>query len=176
MRSHHTAETDRSHAGIAAQINRLTCEIWQMIQGLNERVVQEFDLTAELYALKSIYGEIGHVQITLDLQPAAIEVLTKEEEREIMNIVREALSNCVRHTHAAHATISIRKRGTRIRVHISDDGKGFVVGDGRSRGDGLVNIESRARKIGGILQIQSEEGRGTQVTVVFSLEPILTPV
>jgi hypothetical protein len=37
-------------------------------------------------------------------------VLTKEEEREILNIVREALSNCLRHAHAAHARQRDRSR------------------------------------------------------------------
>ncbi len=174
--SEHTAATNRSRGGIAGQINRLICEIRQMIHGLNDGAVREFDLSTELRALKSIYNEIGHVHIALDLQPSAMEMLTQEEEREILHIVRQALSNCVRHAHAAHAAISIRRRNARIRVLISDDGKRFPVGDGLSRGYNLITMETRAKKIGGILHVQSEEDRGTQITVEFSLDPILVSV
>ncbi len=105
--------------------------ICQMIQGLDVGVVREFDLMTELQALKSTYAQIGSMQISLDLHPAAIEVLTKEEEREILSIAREALSNSVRHARATQAAISIRKRGDRIRLRISDDGRGFDRGNGR---------------------------------------------
>lgn len=173
---HTTPESKQTHAHTIEQINRLIHDIRQMIHGLDQGVVQEFDLTTELQTLKSVYDQIGRVRISLDLHPAAIEVLTKEEEREILSIAREALSNCVRHAKAAHATISIRRRGDRIRLQISDDGRGFATGDGRPHGYGLANMTARARKIGGTLRIQSEEGRGTDIIAEFLLEPVLTPV
>lgn len=173
---HTTPESQQVHTHTIEHINRLIHDIRQMIHGLDEGVVQEFDLTVELKALKTAYDQVRHMQIALDLQPAAIEVLTKEEEREILNIVREALSNCVRHAKAAHASISIRKRGERIRVQISDDGQGFAMGDGQPRSYGLANMAARARKIGGTLRIQSEEGHGTEIIAEFSLEPMLVPV
>lgn len=173
---HTTPESEQTHAHTIEQINRLIHDIRQMIHGLDEGVVQEFDLMTELQTLKSVYDQIGHVQISLDLHPAAIEVLTKEEEREILSIAREALSNCVRHARAAHAAISIRRRGDRVRLQISDDGRGFATGDGRPQGYGLANMTARAKKIGGTLRIQSEEGRGTDIIAEFLLEPILTPV
>lgn len=171
-----TPESEQTHAHTIEQINRLIHDIRQMIHGLDEGVVQEFDLETELQTLKSVYDQIGHVRIRLDLHPAAIEVLTKEEEREMLSIAREGLSNCVRHARATHATISIRRRGDRIRLQISDDGRGFATGDGRPQGYGLANMTARAKKIGGTLRIQSEEGRGTNIIAEFSLEPILTPV
>ncbi|OQW35598.1 MAG: hypothetical protein A4E20_01000 [Nitrospira sp. SG-bin2] len=173
---HTTPESEQTHAHTIGQINRLIHDIRQMIHRLDQGVVQEFDLTTELQTLKSVYDQIGHVRIRLDLHPAAIEVLTKEEEREMLSIAREGLSNCVRHARATHATISIRRRGDRIRLQISDDGRGFATGDGRPQGYGLANMTARAKKIGGTLRIQSEEGRGTDIIAEFSLEPILTPV
>ena len=175
-RLHTTPEQQLAHARTIEQIDRLIHDIRQMIRGLSEGVLQEFDLTSELQALKRAYDQVGHMRITLDLHPAAIEVLTMEEEQEILNIVREALSNCVRHAKATRAAISIRKRGQRIRIQIRDDGKGFAMGDGRPTGYGLANMATRAKKIGGTLRIQSEEGHGTEIVAEFSLEPMLTPV
>lgn len=174
--SHRMAHVTPSPADIASQINRLIGEIRQMIHGLNSGMINDSGLTSDLHALKSIYDEIGHVKITLDLQQSALEMLTRDEERELLNIIREALSNCVRHAHATHAAVSIRRRGSKIRLHISDDGNGFGVKDASTRGYGFAIIESRAKKIGGIARIQSEKGRGTQIIVEFSLEPILIPV
>ncbi len=172
-----TPQSQRSIAGIVAQINRLIDEIRHMIRRLEQGVVHEFDLTTELHALKATYDQVGHIRITLDLQSAAIEVLTKEEEREILHIVREALNNCVRHAHAAHAKIAIRKHGEKILVTVCDDGTGFTTAAGSvKRGYGFANMEARARKIGGTLRVQSELGRGTDIILEFTLEPMLAPV
>lgn len=170
-------ESERSHRLIVDQINQLIHEVRRMVHGLNQDTVPEFDLAEELRNMQATYEHIGLVRVTLNLEPAAIEVLTKEEEREILNIVREALSNCLRHAHAAHAKIAIHKRGEKIRVTVCDDGIGFATAAGSvKRGYGLANMEARARKIGGTLRVRSEPGHGTNITAEFSLEPILVPV
>lgn len=169
-------ETRGCHDHIIEQMNQLIHEVRRMIQSLETGLVQEFDLVLELSNLSSIYEQAGHLRIELDLQPNAIEILTNEEEREILNIVREALSNCVRHAHATRATVSLRMRGTRVRVRVSDDGIGFVTTDVPYRGYGLANMTARARKIGGTLRVQSKLGRGTHIIAEFSLEPVLAPV
>lgn len=170
-------EADRTHHGVIGQINQLINEIRHIIRGLTEGTVQDFDLFTELFALKATYDQVGRVRITLDLEPEALEVLTKEEEREILHIVREALSNCMRHAHATHVELALHRRGEKIQLAIRDNGTGFSTADGAiKRGYGLANMETRARKIGGTLRVRSACGHGTDITAEFTLEPILVPV
>jgi len=170
-------EANRAHHGVIGQINQLINEIRHVIRGLTEGTVQDFDLFSELFALKTTYDQVGRVRITLDLEPEALEVLTKEEEREILHIVREALSNCLRHAHATHVELALRRRGEKIHLTIRDDGTGFTTAAGSvKRGYGLANMEARAKKIGGTLRVRSACGHGTDVTAEFALEPMLVPV
>lgn len=169
-------EPRRSADHALDQLNALIHQIRRMIRSLEAGTVQEFDLASELKTLAATYEQIARLPIALDLQQDAIDILTGEEEQEILNIVREALSNCVRHAHATRATVSIRMRGTRVRVSVSDDGIGFVADGGRPQGYGLVNMEARTRKLGGTFRVHSKPGRGTQITADFALEPVLTPV
>jgi two-component system NarL family sensor kinase len=175
-RSSQTAETKASDDRMIYQINQLIHEIRGMIRELESGTVPEFDLSSELNVLCTTYEQTGRLQVKLDLQRSAIDVLTKEEEREILNIVREALSNCARHANATRAVVSIRMREARIRVSIHDDGIGFSTVAGRPRGYGLANMEARAKRLGGALRVQSKTGEGTQVIAEFSLEPLLTTV
>ena len=177
-RLRHTSDTEpyMSHAPVIEQVNRLIHEIRSMIHELESDSVREFDLSSELTSLQGTYEQAGHLDVKLDLQRHAIEMLTHEEEREILNIVREALSNCARHAHATQAMVSIRMKDTRIRVSIQDDGIGFSPASGSSRGYGLTNMETRAKKLGGMLRVQSRTGKGTQITAEFSLEPLLTSI
>ena len=177
-RLRHTSnvEYDISSMKFVEQINQIIHEIRGMIRELESDTVREFDLSSELNTLRMTYEQTGRLDVKLDLQRNAIEVLTHEEEREILNIVREALSNCARHAHATQAVVSIRMRDTRIRVSIQDDGIGFTPVPGPSRGYGLTNMETRAKKLGGMLHVQSKTGKGTQITAEFSLEPVLTSI
>lgn len=165
-----------SRTRILEQLNRLIHDVRRMIQSIETGTIQTFDLASELATLASIYRHTGRLQIELDIQPKAIEILTTEEEQEILNIVREALSNCARHANAMHVTVSIRSRLNRIRVCVSDDGLGFETSATQHRGYGLANMTARAQKIGGALRIQSKPGRGTHLIVEFSLNPILASV
>ena len=158
------------------QVNQLIHEVRGMIRELESGSVQEFDLSSELSTLCATYEQAGRLHIKLDIQRSAIEVLTHEEEREILNIVREALSNCARHAHATQAVIAIRMRDAKIRVSIHDDGIGFSAVAGQPRGYGLANMEARAKRLGGALRVQSKTGAGTHVIAEFSLEPLLTSI
>lgn len=175
-RSDQSAEVKEADDRMIRQINQLIHEVRGMIRELESGTLQEFDLSSELLALCTNYEQTGRLHIELDLHRSAIDALTNEEEREILNIVREALSNCVRHAHATQAVVSVRMRETRIRVSIADDGIGFSASAGQPRGYGLSNMEARAKKLGGTFRVQSKIGKGTQITAEFSLEPLLSTV
>ncbi|HWF58848.1 MAG TPA: sensor histidine kinase [Nitrospira sp.] len=175
-RNDQTAEAKEVDGRMIRQINQLIHEVREMVRELESGTVQEFDLSSELFTLCATYEQPGRLRIKLDLQRGAIDILTNEEEREILNIVREALSNCVRHAKATRAVVSIRIRESKIRVSIHDDGAGFSTAGGRPRGYGLTNMETRAKRLGGSLRVQSKIGEGTQVIAELSLEPLLTSV
>lgn len=167
---------ERSHRNTVDQLNRLIQEIRGMIKRIADGSVQEMDLREEVAAVATTYEQISSLKITLKLQSSALDLLTREEEQEILNIVRESLSNCVRHAHATQADVTVRMRDHRIRVSIRDNGRGMAADNATPKGYGLANMETRARKLGGSLQLRSKPGRGTRVTAEFPLEPILTPV
>jgi signal transduction histidine kinase len=167
---------NRSSEIIVGHLTQLISEIHRMIDDPHQRVAPEFDLTAELSALQAAYEQIGNLRITLALHPAAIDVLTQQEAREILHIVREVLGTRVRETQVAQATVSIRKRGARICLRICDDGAGSLPVDGRMQGDRVALIKSRVSKIGGTVRTHVDEGQGTQLLVEFSLEPVLVSI
>lgn len=169
-------DADHAYTHAVDQLNHLIHEVRGLIKGLADGSVQGIDLNEELRKLASSYERIGGVTVSLGLQPSSLDVLTSEEEQEVLNIVREALSNCVRHAEATHINVTVRTHKGRIRVSIRDNGKGFLVTDAGPKGYGLMNMETRAQKLGGSLRLQSKPGCGTQITAEFALEPILTSV
>ena len=50
-----------------------------------------------------------------------------------------------------------------LEMTLKDNGKGFCIDDIGNSGNGLENIKKRAKLIGGLLQINSKLGEGTEV-------------
>jgi len=87
-------------------------------------------------------------------------------EAELLQIIREALSNVVRHSGAHEARVLMRAEGNLIQLCVEDDGCGFVPDHpSASQGFGLTSMRDRARKLGGVLWIYSLPGQGTQVAM-----------
>ncbi len=140
-----------------------------LIRGLEEGRIKEFDLTSEMHTMIKTFDPLGRLQIELTIQSRALNLMTQDEKRELFNIAREAFSNCIRHAQATRATIKLNHSRARIRLAIVDDGIGFSPTETQSPGYGLPNMETRARKLGGRLQVRSQKGRGTRIIAEFAL-------
>jgi signal transduction histidine kinase len=156
---------------VVGQLNRLIHEVRGLIRSLESGHVQAFDLGSELDSLIETYRQISPLDIRTDIAAGAADMVTNEEKRELLLIVREAISNCVRHAEARHAAVSLYARSNRLRLLIADDGVGFAQGATSQRGYGLANMAARAKKLGGRLLVRSQTGKGTRILVEFALEP-----
>jgi len=163
----------RAHDPLVTQLGCVIQEVRAMIASLDSGMIQEIDLAAELKSLQTVYQESGRLRIDLDLPATVLEILTMRERGDILNIVREALSNCARHAGATHTTVVLSLERTTVRIRIVDNGQGFAPADTRNHGYGLANMEARARQLGGELHVHSAIGQGTAITVDFALP--LTP-
>jgi signal transduction histidine kinase len=165
-----------AHNQAADQLHTLIQDIRRMILSMESDRVDPFRLVSELQSLAQTVEGVSPLRIRLGVDPAAEEILTGEEARELVTIAREALSNCVRHARATRVVIALQRIGPRIRLSICDNGSGFDADQGQAKGIGFAHMQDRIRKIGGRLDIQSTVGQGTSVTADVYLEPILTTI
>jgi signal transduction histidine kinase len=90
-------------------------------------------------------------------------------EEGIYRIAQEALNNSLKYSSASNIVISIEFKPDEIVMQISDDGEGFIVEEMLQKGGmGLTNMQERAAKLGGSLDILSTPGEGTNIK--FSLK------
>ena len=75
-------------------------------------------------------------------------------------VVKEAISNAVRHAEATKLTVTIDV-ADQLRVDVIDNGKGIP---DNITGSGLVNLRQRAEAVYGTLTIQAGPGGGTQLS------------
>ena len=86
-----------------------------------------------------------------------LESLTAELEADLVAVVREGLSNVVRHAKASRASVRITINGT-VQIEVADDGVGVSP---HSLQSGLANLRERAESHGGSLSLRARTPRGT---------------
>jgi signal transduction histidine kinase len=76
---------------------------------------------------------------------------------------KEALNNAVRHSGASEVRITMDGADRRLRIMVSDNGKGFETIATAPGSDGVASMQQRMYKLGGHCQISSQPGTGTTV-------------
>ena len=111
--------------------------------------------------------------VPVQVEARNTERLPMRVESELFRIAQEALTNVRKHAHATHVEICLKRRGNRVSLTVSDDGRGFSPSRKRSDGHGLVGMRERAKLLGGRLRVSSGAGRGTRIvaSVPLSGEP-----
>ena len=85
---------------------------------------------------------------------------------ELLQLVREALSNVARHARATRAKVTVSARPGGVAIEIADNGVGFdPAGIAPARHHGLINLRERAVAAGGRLEIDTRPGSGTRLIV-----------
>ncbi|MEK7336188.1 MAG: PAS domain S-box protein, partial [Nitrospirota bacterium] len=147
------------------QLNTVMGEVRNFIAGLDSDILQSGKFSIALRAMIQMLVANHPMRCHLAIDETAVCRLSTEQALHMMNIVREAISNSLRHGHATKATVSLKPLARSIRLTIRDNGKGFEPADAHSLGHGLSNMRARAKKMGGHFTIQSAPDRGTRVTI-----------
>ena len=103
--------------------------------------------------------------VSAEVDPRVMPALAEEHARNLLQIVREAISNAQRHAKAQSIRVALKQFDGHPRLTISDDGCGFEARSPISGGHGLLNMAARAKLMGAHLEILSKLGLGTQVAV-----------
>ena len=94
--------------------------------------------------------------------------LPAEVKYNLLCIVQEAITNCIKHADAHVVEVTMTYRGGELQLSVGDDGRGFTHGQIHGAGEGhygLIGMRERASHIGAELEVSSTPGFGTTVSV-----------
>jgi signal transduction histidine kinase len=83
---------------------------------------------------------------------------------------KEALNNAVRHSGATQVLIELAVIEKKLKVAVTDNGRGFVPADRPTGCDGITGMKERMSKLDGRCEIKSKRGVGTTVEFWLPLE------
>jgi len=153
---------------------RTTKEIRQMLFTLRPLVLESKGLVPALEQLAAKMKENHGENVLVDATPGVVDDLEMGKQGVVFYIVEEAVNNARKHAKASKVVVRLRRRGDMLRLEVEDDGVGFNVSSVESnyeeRGSlGMVNLHERAELVNGILQIHSNKGEGTLVSVTIPM-------
>ncbi|MFT7232948.1 MAG: PAS domain S-box-containing protein [Cyclobacteriaceae bacterium] len=102
--------------------------------------------------------------------------LESHMETNLYRIIQESVNNALKYSKASKISIRFYHNVNTLNIEISDNGKGFDYermnssGHFEKIGHGIFNMRERAAFIGAIFKLDTEIGKGTQITITLTLE------
>ncbi|HEU5287260.1 MAG TPA: sensor histidine kinase [Candidatus Limnocylindria bacterium] len=147
-------------------VKRLLEDTRRLILDLRPMALEDLGLVPAIRWYAESHLQDKGVGTTIELDRPAVR-LAPHLEVALFRIAQEAINNIARHADAASATIHLDFSDAAVRIAVADDGHGFDVDRALASSDsvGLIGLQERARLLSGRMDINSQAGRGTQVTV-----------
>lgn len=145
------AQAREEIASIGATARGALAEVREAISGFHEQSLDEAIEQARL-ALRA-----ADVELVLERDPGI--VLPRRSEGMLGLVIREAVTNIIRHARAHTCTLSLRRSDAgaaagEIVIEIHDDGRGHI----RAGGSGVEGMRARVESLGGRLEIVAGNG------------------
>jgi signal transduction histidine kinase len=111
------------------------------------------------------------LKVWVEAEGEAVE-LSDEEEQHLLRVAQEALHNAAHHSNGRNAWVRlsyVRASGAvQVKLSVRDDGQGFDpqgTFDPSAGHFGILGMQERADRIGGMFRLESHPGAGTLVEV-----------
>jgi signal transduction histidine kinase len=155
----------RARDGVHEAIRSLRAAVFD----IHPVVLERGGLRSAVGAVAQHHAGIGGFEIEVGIEPEA----EGEHARLLLSLVRELLTNVVRHAGASRAAVRIWREGDEVRLEVSDDGCGIDLGaglHGLEHGHiGLASAAQRVEALSGRFELMRREGGGTIAAVAIPL-------
>lgn len=98
--------------------------------------------------------------------------LTQPQVLNLGRIIREAVSNVIRHAQATRVSIRLFANDAYLQLEICDDGIGLPNNHDNTKGRGLSNIQKRATLLGGEIHFASAENGGLRLCLRLPMQQL----
>ncbi len=165
----HSVEEDPNDAKKRVQhaidgLNQAIRDLRSYILDLRPRQLGNDGLMSGIKRLTSEYRANTFADVHITEPETDLKDLAQGHILTLFHICQEALANSAKHSKAKRVEIAVWATDERVLMEINDDGKGFDMESMNANiGHGLANMRTRARSIGGDVDISSAPNEGTTV-------------
>jgi signal transduction histidine kinase len=142
--------------------------VWSM--NTNHANTTSLDAKVKNYSVELLSDNNINFNCSID---ASIEPMLKSitAKRNILLIIREAMNNIAKYSKATDASLQISIVDKNVEITIADNGVGFDTNNGK-KGNGLWNMEQRAKELNGNFDMDTSYNNGTSIFVTIPLKSV----
>jgi two-component system, NarL family, sensor histidine kinase UhpB len=143
-------------------------EVRRIARELRPEALDDLGLVNALIALCTRIETQDGLRVRRELQ-GKLPLLSPDVELVVYRVAQEALTNALRHSGAASATVSLKADAGTVTLRVVDDGEGMParLPSGTA---GIAGMRERALLVGGRLSIESRPGKGTEVRLTIPVD------
>ncbi len=149
-------------------LNTSIRDVRNYISGLKPTLGQEAAFSQVVARIADELRAERPVDFDVEIDDSAAARLAEELFSGAVQVMREAISNALRHGGATRIVIRLHEGDGALALLVQDNGAGFDLSTG-PRGHGLANMQARAEGAGGSLQVVSTPGNGTRIVLTLPL-------
>jgi signal transduction histidine kinase/ligand-binding sensor domain-containing protein len=160
------SEVEKGLGPLARHTRQLAGELESIIWTVNPRnnSLERFVLFARQFALR-FFRDTGIACSVLGVEDIPAQPITPEVQHHLLTVTKEALHNVLKHSQAASVVVEFSLAPGTFATAVRDDGIGFDPGaPENNERNGLTNMRTRLREIGGTMEIQSAPATGTVIS------------
>jgi len=147
-------------------LNSTIRDLRAFIMDMRPRQLYEENLMDGLQRLVNEFRANSLVEAKLSGPSESLEDLPDAHALALFHICQEALANIAKHAQAKKVEVLVWTTSDRVLMEVHDDGQGFDPQKIQlTLGHGISNMQTRARNVGGDLEITTEPGEGTTIMV-----------
>ena len=171
--SRHRLEDDPSSSRAALDgslqgLNQVIDDIRHYIHNLRNYQFEGRNLQQGLEELAREVQMYSVARVRMEIDSVAVKRVTPPQTKELLYIVREALTNIRKHAHASEVTIQLVRIEEEIILSVQDNGLGLEPTQiDLDAWHGLRNMRERALALQGKLEIESAPNHGTTIRVTL---------
>lgn len=134
-------------------------QLSELIQAMKQKPIALDDLAARMHG---VCDEIcANAKLKLDWNNSipieSMALIASDQFLNILNILRELLSNTIKHAEASRVQVSLELADDTISLSYTDDGKGFDQSEIKP-GNGLFNVQARAQELDAKMEWHTVDG------------------
>ncbi|MBP6686405.1 MAG: PAS domain S-box protein [Lacibacter sp.] len=154
-------------------INTIITEVRNLSRSLVPSSINDLGLIASVNDLIESFRALGSFSIRFFATNALEEQMDETVKLTIYRILQEQLNNIVRHAEAKNVMVEMFVEENKVYLFIADDGKGFDLQTVK-KGQGLMNIKSRAELQDGSVEILTNPGQGCKLVIQIPINILKT--
>ena len=161
-------------------ITQVIKEVRRVTFNLKPTVLTDYGLQAALNVFVKEIAKLSDIELTYHSDADGTLRLPQKIENNVFRIIQEAINNAIKYSEASRIEVTLQQTDNVVVIMVKDNGKGFdeKLVEKRSvnieSGRGFFNMYERTEYINGSLDVKSEPGRGTTITLTVPVKSLVT--